>query len=266
MSQYFTYSDLQGRLPIDALTSQPECKTCSKSTCYSTYDNVQGVSQSKHEYTASFALDASKKLPTEGHVCDVSMIGCLPASIQNNDPYNITVKTVSKCDPSNPSSYSVVLPVVDGLLDRNRKESHRYTSSKSFDNNARIAANTDIPSGPYVNYTLNIEQKHSLSSDKIHSLSSDKIHSKFSKSVTSSSPKVELKKSSNASVKLSVPNIKLSTQSAKSTQSTKSTLSTQSPKSTPSTQSPKSTKSSQSKKIPVVVPIGKNKKLIDNFF
>ena len=240
MSQYFTYNDLNGRLPIDALTSQPECKTCSKTSCYNTYDNVQGVSRSKHEYTASFALNDLK--PMEGNVCDVSMIGCVPASIQNSDPYNITVKSNTKCDPLNMSYRNIHLPVVDGSLDRNKRESSRYTSSRSYDNYSRTAANVVAVNGPYTNYTLNVDQKFPLTADGLYKKKSESVRGKLLSSKTSSiSP----------SVKLSVPSVKLST----------------SPVAKISTSSVKSTTSSIAKpnKIPVVVPVAQKKKLVDNY-
>ena len=248
MSQYFTYNDLQGRLPIDALTSQPECKSCSKTSCYNTYNNVQGVSRSKHEYTASFALGENDLKPMSNPVCDVSMIGCLPASIQNADPYNVNVKSISKCDPFKSSYYDVVLPVVDGSLDRNKKESSRYTSSRSYNNNSRTAANVDLTDFTYPNYTLNVEQKIPLTANGMYSKSYTSIDGKTSKKFTSKNSSVKL---SAPSVKLSAPSVKLSAPSVKLSTSSSTKLSTSS--------------STKSNKVPISVPISQKKKLVDEY-
>jgi hypothetical protein len=263
MSQYFTYNDLNGRLPVDALTSQPDCKTCAKSSCYNTYENVQGVSYSKKDYTASYNLKDNESTPSEGYACNVSMIGCVPASIQNSDPYNITVKTVSKCDPSNPLFFNNVLPVVNGLYDKNKKESHRYSSSRSYNNNSRTAADFEIPATDYTNYNLTSISKSSNSSDSSNSsvkgISNKKyssnLSSKTSNEIKLSSPSVKLTSSSPV-VKLtsSSPVVKLTSSSpvvklTSSSPSVKLTSSSPSVKLTSSSPSVKLTSSSPSVKL-----------------
>jgi hypothetical protein len=231
MSQYFTYNDFQGRLPIDSLTAQPSCKSCSKPTCYNTYKNVQGVSRSKHEYTAAFALQPKDTKPVDGYVCDISMVGCVGSDIENSDPYNINIKTVSKCNPTNPSFYNIDLPYVDGSYDRNKKESSRYSSSRSYNNYSRTAANSDIPSGQYPNYTLNIDQKKYLTAKEISKRTSSQIN-KIVKQI--------IKDKSSLSPKQSVSVPKKSKQIASTT---------------------------SSKRVPIVVPVSANKvKKITNEF
>ena len=251
MSQYFTYNDFQGRLPTDALTSQPECKTCSKPSCYNTYENVQGISTSKHGYTASFALGDNDLKPMDNQVCDVTMIGCVPANIENTDPYNVTVKSISKCDPSKASYYNIVLPVVDGSLDKNKRESSRYTSSRSYNNNSRTAANVDIYDFEYPNYTLNADQKIPLTANGMYSKKSISVDGKISNrfastnssvaklSLSSAQSGAKLSPSPASVVKLSAPSVaKLSTTSRSTT---------------------------KSNKIPISIPIGKKKKLVDEY-
>lgn len=256
MSQYFTYNDFQGRLPTDALTSQPECKTCSKTSCYNTYDNVQGISRSKHGYIASFALGDNDLKPINNPVCDITMVGCVPANIENADPYNVTVKSVSKCDPFKASYYDIVLPVVDGSLDRNKRESSRYTSSRSHNNNSRTAANVDVDDFKYPNYTLNIEQKKPLTVDGMYSKKFTSIDGKLSN-------KFNLK---NESVKLSAPSVKLSAPSVKSSVSSIKSSVSSVKLSAPSVKlSTTSTSTTKSNKVPISIPIGQKKKLVDEY-
>ncbi len=245
MSQYFTYSDISGRVPIDSLTSQPECKTCSKTSCYNTYDNVQGVSTSKHDYTASFALQDKDLKPNETQSCNISMIGCTPASLQNSDPYNITVKTTSKCNPSKASYFDINLPIVDGSLDKNKRESSRYYMSKSYNNNSRTAASYNTDMSLYPNYALSEKQKISLSAESV----SKKL---------SFEGKMSSKLSSKESIKIPVPEIKLSV-------SPKPSVSKPSV-SKPSVSKPSVSKPSvsTSNKIPLSAPINK-KKAVDQF-
>ena len=287
MSQYFTYNDLNGRLPVDALTSQPDCKTCAKSSCYNTYENVQGVSYSKKDYTASYNLKDNESTPSEGYACNVSMIGCVPASIQNSDPYNITVKTVSKCDPSNPLFFNNVLPVVNGLFDKNRKESHRYSSSRSYNNNSRTAADFEIPATDYTNYNLTDISKSSnlfnssdsskssvkgISNKKYSSNLSSKTSNEIKLSSSSSSPVVKLSSSSPV-VKLtsSSPSVKLTSSSpsvklTSSSPSVKLTSSSPSVKLSSSSSSP-SVKISNSDINAIINNINNKKKAInDNVF
>jgi hypothetical protein len=167
MSQYFIYNDLRGRTTVDALTSNQDCKTCSKPSCYNTYENVQGVSTSKHDYSASNVHMPNDLNIYDAPACNISMVGCVSASLQNTDPYNVTVKSVSKCDPLNLSYYDVVLPEITGSLDRNKKESARITSSRSYNNNSRIAAGVYYGNNEYPTYKLDKSQKSSISKPSV---------------------------------------------------------------------------------------------------
>ena len=273
MSQYFTYNDFQGRLPTDALTSQPECKTCSKPSCYNTYENVQGISTSKHGYTASFALGDNDLKPMDNQVCDVTMIGCVPANIENTDPYNVTVKSISKCDPSKASYYNIVLPVVDGSLDKNKRESSRYTSSRSYNNNSRTAANVDIYDFEYPNYTLNADQKIPLTANGMYSKKSISVDGKISNrfaSTNSSVAKLSLS-SAQSGAKLSLSSAqsgaKLSLSSAQSGAKLSPSPASVVKLSAPSVAklSTTSRSTTKSNKIPISIPIGKKKKLVDEY-
>ena len=142
MSQYFTYEDLQGRVHTDVLTADPSCKTCSTSKCYTTYDNVQGVSLSKHTPFSSIRLGENDRTPLSAFACDASMLTCNVGMLGNSDPYNVTVKSISACDPLNYKNLDVEVPKMTGSLDRNKVESPRYLRHKSLRNSSNLA--TDI--------------------------------------------------------------------------------------------------------------------------
>lgn len=142
MSQYFTYGDLQGRVHTDVLTADPSCKTCSTSKCYNTYDNVQGVSLSKHTPFSSIRLGENDRTPVSAFTCDSSMLTCNAGILENADPYNVVVKSTSTCDPLNYKNYEIVVPKMTGSLDRNRVESPRYVKYKSLRNSSNLA--TDV--------------------------------------------------------------------------------------------------------------------------
>jgi hypothetical protein len=145
MSQYFTYEDLQGRVHTDVLTADPSCKTCSTSKCYNTYDNVQGVSLSKHIPYSSIKLGENDRTPVRPFDCDTSMLTCNNATLVNSDPYNIVIKSTTKCDPLNYSNYDIAVPRMTGSLDRNKVESPRYVKHKSHRNSSNLASDIIEP-------------------------------------------------------------------------------------------------------------------------
>jgi hypothetical protein len=140
MSQYFTYEDLQGRVHTDVLTADSSCKTCSTSKCYNTYDNVQGVSLSKYTPFSSIKLGENDRIPLSAYPCDASMLTCNYGILENADPYNVVVKSTSKCDPLNFNNYEVAVPKMTGSLDRNKVESSRYVKHKSLRNSSNLAS------------------------------------------------------------------------------------------------------------------------------
>ena len=145
MSQYFIYDDLQGRVHTDVLTADPSCKTCSTSKCYNTYDNVQGVSLSKHTPFSSIRLGENDRTPLAAYACDTYMLTCNTATLQNADPYNITVKSTTKCDPTNYTNLDIEVPKMTGSLNRNKVESPRYVNHKSRRNSYNLATDVIIP-------------------------------------------------------------------------------------------------------------------------
>lgn len=144
MSQYFTYEDLQGRVHTDVLTADPSCKTCSTSKCYNTYDNVQGVSLSKYTPFSSIRLGENDLIPLTAFPCDASMLSCSSGMLTTN-PYDITVKSTSKCDPLNYKNYEVSVPKMTGSLDRNKVESSRYVRHRSLRNSSNLASDIIEP-------------------------------------------------------------------------------------------------------------------------
>jgi hypothetical protein len=145
MSQYFTYDDLQGRDNTDVLTADPSCKTCSTSKCYNTYDNVQGVSLSKYTPFSSIRLGENDRTPLAAFACDTYMLNCNTATIQNADPYNVTVKSTTKCEPLKYTNLDIEVPKMTGSLNRNKVESPRYVSHKSQRNSYNLATDVIIP-------------------------------------------------------------------------------------------------------------------------
>ena len=139
MSQYFTYNDLTGRLPMDSIQLDPSCKTCTGAKCYSSFNTISGVSTSKYDSYASIALGENDRLPLPAHMCDVSMLNCHGTPILNPDPYGITVNSPVAC-PIQPSSYQIELPNIDGPLERSRSESPRILSHRSNHNSSRISS------------------------------------------------------------------------------------------------------------------------------
>lgn len=145
MSQYFTYDDLKGRVHTDVLTADPSCKTCSTSKCYNTYDNVQGVSLSKHTPFSSIRLGENDRTPLPAYACDTYMLTCNTGTLQNADPYNVTVKSTSKCDPLKYTDLDIEVPKMTGSLNRNKVESPRYVNHKSRRNSYNLATDVIIP-------------------------------------------------------------------------------------------------------------------------
>jgi len=145
MSQYFTYNDLKGNLPIDTITEQPQCNTCGVSRCYVNYENISGISQSTHlPYLASAKQD--KLFVNNPDACNDSLVNCQEGSLQTNvDPYNIITKTVGKCDISKIKYNNIIVPELDGSYDRNRVESNRYIRDNSLRNTSDKAAKIHIP-------------------------------------------------------------------------------------------------------------------------
>jgi hypothetical protein len=145
MSQYFNYDDLKGRVHTDVLTADPSCKTCSTSKCYNTYDNVQGVSLSKYTPFSSIRLGENDRTPLPAFACDTYMLSCNKPTLQNADPYNVTVKSTTKCDPLNYTNLDIEVPKMTGSLNRNKVESPRYVSHKSQRNSYNLATDVIIP-------------------------------------------------------------------------------------------------------------------------
>jgi len=145
MSQYFIYDDLKGRVHTDVLTADPSCKTCSTSKCYNTYDNVQGVSLSKYTPYSSIRLGKDDNKPLSAYACDTYMLACNTANLQNADPYNITVKSTTNCDPTNYTNLDIEVPKMTGSLNRNRVESPRYVNHKSRRNSYNLATDVTVP-------------------------------------------------------------------------------------------------------------------------
>jgi hypothetical protein len=210
MSQYFTYENLQGRLPIDALTANPSCKTCSTSKCYSTYDNVQGVSLSKHMPWVSVPLGINQLGPIETQSCQDYMLNCHVGNLVDNDPYNITVKTISPCDVSDAKYYNIDLPLISGSLDRSRTESPRAIAHKSMRNSSNIAADLDnkIRSIKVPVSKINLSIKKEIKSKK--SSSDSDSESKPKKQVVSTTKSTESKqvKSISSRVEKNIPKSK----------------------------------------------------------
>ena len=100
MSEYAEYNSLKGLSTMDNLVEKSKCKTCKTPKCFNTYDNIQGVSLSKHLSFAALPLKETDTKPLPGFGCQSYMLSCPGARVdKNNDPYNITVKT--ECDVSN---------------------------------------------------------------------------------------------------------------------------------------------------------------------
>jgi hypothetical protein len=123
MSQYYTYENLKGTVPIDIYMSDPNCKTCGLSKCYNTYDNVKGVSSSIYAPISNSFND--NKIPTIPSACDISSLSCSGADIITNDPYNIMTKTIGTCDISKPKFYEISVPQFPISLDVTKKYSPR---------------------------------------------------------------------------------------------------------------------------------------------
>lgn len=197
MSQYFTYGNLKGTVPIDVYTTDPSCKTCGLSKCYNTYDKIQGVSISTHAPFISSILDETNKMPMFPVACDPYMLKCPGADITTNDPYNITTKTIGTCNPADPKYYNIKIPQQPISLDKNRRRRHiRSERDSSF--NAGIikpAYDTGLSSISVKNFDYIDERPVSISS--VHSerykpfesvisydyLKDDKSETKQSKSV-----------------------------------------------------------------------------------
>lgn len=140
MSQYYTYDNLTGRLPMDSIQLDPTCKTCTGAKCYSSFNVISGVSSSRLDSYASLALGENDRTPLPAPMCDVSMLKCNGTPINNPDPYGINVNSPVSC-PIKPTSYQIDLPQMSGSLDTRRAESPRNLSHRSAHNSSRTSSN-----------------------------------------------------------------------------------------------------------------------------
>ena len=144
MSQYYTYDNLTGRLPMDSIQLDPSCKTCTGAKCYSYFNVISGVSSSRYDSYASTALSENDRTPLPAPMCDVSMLKCNGTPINNPDPYGINVNSPVAC-PVKPSSYQIDLPQMSGSLDTRRAESPRNINHRSTHNSSRTSSNVVRP-------------------------------------------------------------------------------------------------------------------------
>jgi hypothetical protein len=73
------------------------------------------------------------------------MLTCNTATLQNADPYNITVKSTTKCDPTTYTNLDIEVPKMTGSLNRNKVESPRYVNHKSRRNSYNLATDVIVP-------------------------------------------------------------------------------------------------------------------------
>lgn len=131
MSQFFTYENLKGTVPIDVYTTDPSCKTCGLAKCYNTYDKIQGVSTSTHSPFISSILGETDKMPTIPVACDKFMLKCPGADITFEDPYNMITTTTGTCNPSDPKYYNIKIPQQPISLDRTIHRRHNRAEKNS---------------------------------------------------------------------------------------------------------------------------------------
>ena len=65
--------------------------------CYNTYDNVEGVSSSKHVPWRSIVEDTQLYTSSATESCTNSMVKCRSGNLMNNDPYDVITKTNKTC-------------------------------------------------------------------------------------------------------------------------------------------------------------------------
>lgn len=137
MSQYFTYENLKGTVPMDIITADPNCKTCGVPKCYNKFESVQGVSKDKHSYILSPVLD-STNLPMEPIAYDPYMVTAPGADISKSNPYSIITTSTGTCDLYAPKYYQINVPAFPISLDKTRvKSSHsRVMSHNQKDNSS----------------------------------------------------------------------------------------------------------------------------------
>lgn len=167
MSQYFTYNDLKGNLPIDTITESPGCNTCGVSRCYVNYENITGTSTSKHiAYLASVTQD--RLFVNNPEPCNDSLLNCQSGSLETNvDPYNIVTKSVSKCDVTKIKYNNIIVPELQGSYNRNKVESSRSLRDNSLRNTSDKAAKIYIPK---VDIKLSVSRKSNNSNTKNNSI------------------------------------------------------------------------------------------------
>ena len=68
--------------------------------CYNSYDNVEGVSASKHVPWRSSINDNSLLTSSTSQSCTNSMVQCRTGNLIDSDPYDIITKTNKICGPS----------------------------------------------------------------------------------------------------------------------------------------------------------------------
>ena len=65
--------------------------------CYNSYDNVEGVSSSKHVPWRSVVEDTPLYTSSATQSCTNSMVKCRAGNLMNNDPYDVITRTNKTC-------------------------------------------------------------------------------------------------------------------------------------------------------------------------
>ena len=90
--------------------------------CYNAYDNVEGVSSSKHVPWKSTTLTGNLNSSSTIESCTNSMVKCRNGNLIDNDPYGVITNTNRECAaPPNYKYYNSDLPEMVASFDRQKK-------------------------------------------------------------------------------------------------------------------------------------------------
>jgi hypothetical protein len=90
--------------------------------CYNAYDNVEGVSSSKHVPWRSTTLTGNLNSSSTTESCTNSMVKCRTGNLIDNDPYGVITNTNRECAaPPNYKYYNLDLPEIIASFDRSKK-------------------------------------------------------------------------------------------------------------------------------------------------